>query len=104
MEHVLTVYLDTAASMYNPIPSSTHLLYIYIFSSCYAGYAGTNCEIDINECQSQPCQNNGVCITPYPNMYACQCRTNYVGSQCQILSDPCSLRYFFFNNKFFINF
>ncbi len=27
-----------------------------------AGYEGQNCEIETNECQSQPCQNGAKCI------------------------------------------
>lgn len=30
--------------------------------NCYAGYSGKNCEIDIDECASGPCQNNGKCL------------------------------------------
>lgn len=28
---------------------------------CFDGYNGTNCEIDIDECLSSPCQNNATC-------------------------------------------
>ena len=37
-----------------------------------AGYAGVNCEIDINECASIPCQNGGLC-TDLINNYTCDC-------------------------------
>lgn len=30
--------------------------------NCYIGYTGKNCEIDIDECASGPCQNNGKCL------------------------------------------
>ena len=29
--------------------------------SCVAGYTGTDCSVDINECDSSPCQNEGTC-------------------------------------------
>ena len=28
---------------------------------CPGGYQGVHCENDINECQSNPCNNNGTC-------------------------------------------
>ena len=28
---------------------------------CVDGYKGNNCEMDINECDSNPCQNGGTC-------------------------------------------
>ena len=30
--------------------------------SCSIGYTGSTCEIDIDECATKPCQNNGTCI------------------------------------------
>lgn len=29
---------------------------------CNVGYTGINCDIDIDECDAEPCQNNGTCI------------------------------------------
>lgn len=37
-------------------------LFKYFQCNCYAGYTGKNCEIDIDECASGPCQNNGRCL------------------------------------------
>ena len=36
--------------------------------SCALGYTGTNCEININDCASNPCQNNGSCIVRVYNI------------------------------------
>ena len=30
--------------------------------NCHVGYTGINCDIDINECDAEPCHNNGTCI------------------------------------------
>ena len=37
-----------------------------------------NCEININECDSSPCQNKGVCVDGV-NSYTCSCVLPYTG-------------------------
>ena len=46
-----------------------------------AGYTGTNCENDINECFPNPCQKGGTC-TDLINSYSCTCRPIYTGPEC----------------------
>ena len=57
--------------------------------SCSPGYSGKDCEIDINECASQPCQNGGEC-RDLVNAFECVCPVGYTGSQCEIDRDHCS--------------
>lgn len=38
----------------------------------FVGYTGTVCEEDIDECQSSPCQNGGVC-EDLTNKFKCTC-------------------------------
>ena len=38
---------------------------------------------DINECNSNPCQNGGTC-TDFINNYSCQCAAGYSGVNCEI--------------------
>ena len=33
--------------------------------ACLDGFYGLNCETDVNECNSHPCQNGGSCIVSY---------------------------------------
>lgn len=40
---------------------------------CPAGFTGTLCEVEIYECESNPCQNGATCYEPGPAMYKCQC-------------------------------
>ncbi len=42
--------------------------------SCLAGYRGRYCEVNVNECDSNPCQNGGVCLDGVAR-YSCQCPT-----------------------------
>ncbi len=37
---------------------------------------------DINECGSNPCENEGTC-TDVPNGYTCVCESGYTGDECQ---------------------
>eukprot|EP00808_Paulinella_micropora_P016736 g83090.t1 len=55
--------------------------------NCVAGYSGTYCEIEINDCASNPCQN-GVCID-LVNDFRCNCTAGYSGRYCQIDDDNC---------------
>lgn len=51
---------------------------------CQTGTFGKNCEIDIDECLSQPCLNNGTCVETSINAFTCICAQNYLGVNCDI--------------------
>lgn len=60
----------------------------------FKGYTGSSCNMDIQECASNPCLNNGVCSEPFLNMYICSCQLGYTGIHCEIPirvcdSQPC---------------
>ena len=38
--------------------------------------------IDIDECESEPCQNGGTCDDEV-NSYTCECVDGYTGLQCE---------------------
>ena len=38
--------------------------------------------VDINECEQQPCQNNGTCANTVGS-YICACPTGYNGTNCE---------------------
>ncbi|XP_078352119.1 mucin-like protein [Oculina patagonica] len=54
---------------------------------CDPGFEGSNCEIDIDECNSTPCLNNGTCIDGI-NSYSCNCSVGLFGDICS--DDPCA--------------
>ncbi|XP_037922140.1 protein crumbs isoform X2 [Hermetia illucens] len=56
---------------------------------CSIGYTGKYCEIEINECESQPCQNNGQCIDSIGS-FECNCtNTGFNGVLCENDIDEC---------------
>ena len=54
---------------------------------CMPGYTGQNCEIEINECQSHPCQNGGTCIDLVGH-YICSCPPGTLGMCAHIQEKP----------------
>ncbi|CAH3179809.1 unnamed protein product, partial [Porites evermanni] len=57
---------------------------------CQPGYAGAQCQTNINECSSNPCLNGGSC-TDKINGYTCSCQLGYTGARCQSLSGTYAL-------------
>ncbi|KAJ8936905.1 hypothetical protein NQ318_010932 [Aromia moschata] len=57
---------------------------------CRPGYAGPNCEINVDECTPNPCLNGGLCTDGFNN-FTCDCsHTGYKGRTCEINIDECS--------------
>ena len=56
---------------------------------CIAGYDGTTCNNNIDDCASSPCQNGGSC-TDLVNDFKCNCTgTGFNGTKCQTNIDDC---------------
>jgi len=55
-----------------------------------AGVTGNNCEIDIKECDSNPCRH-GNCKEEIGG-YTCECEDGYNGTHCETEIDECAMK------------
>ncbi|MED6285733.1 hypothetical protein CHARACLAT_032190 [Characodon lateralis] len=51
--------------------------------------AGINCEEEIDECESLPCQNGATC-RDHVAMYSCVCVAGFQGQDCEVNIDECA--------------
>uniref|UniRef100_A0A671XF34 Cubilin n=1 Tax=Sparus aurata TaxID=8175 RepID=A0A671XF34_SPAAU len=56
--------------------------------NCNSGWEGANCDQNINECSSNPCQNGGTC-TDGINGFTCVCTAQWTGPFCQTPQQVC---------------
>ncbi|XP_036392357.1 delta-like protein C [Megalops cyprinoides] len=57
--------------------------------TCRPGFSGNNCEIETNECDSNPCKNGGSC-NDMENDYSCTCPQGFYGKNCEISAMTCA--------------
>lgn len=57
----------------------------FLFKHSPAGTLGKNCDLNVNECLSNPCLNNGTCVETSINSYMCNCPPKYLGLNCEVL-------------------
>lgn len=66
------------------IGSKFHFSFLSFFAN-----SGDRCELNIDNCASLPCLNNGECIDLVDD-YQCNCQTGYIGKNCQHEVDVCN--------------
>ncbi|OPJ67614.1 crumbs-like protein 2 isoform B [Patagioenas fasciata monilis] len=55
---------------------------------CQPGFAGETCFTNIDECESQPCQNGGLCVDRIDG-FLCHCLPGYSGVECAVNINEC---------------
>ncbi|XP_066514547.1 neurocan core protein-like isoform X1 [Hoplias malabaricus] len=55
---------------------------------CPQGYTGESCEIDVDDCLSNPCENGGTCIDKVDS-FVCLCLPSYSGDMCEKDTEGC---------------
>ncbi|XP_033643609.1 protein crumbs-like isoform X1 [Asterias rubens] len=57
---------------------------------CPTGFNGTNCELEINWCDSNPCQNEGSNCTSTRETFVCVCGPGWEGTFCEVKLPDCA--------------
>ena len=55
---------------------------------CDPGFTGTFCNLDVDECSSNPCFNDAYCLD-FLDKWICQCNPGFTGLKCEAESDEC---------------
>lgn len=50
---------------------------------CADGFEGENCEINVDDCEDNDCENNSTCVDGINN-YTCLCPPEYTGRKREI--------------------
>ncbi|KAL9974664.1 hypothetical protein ACROYT_G011727 [Oculina patagonica] len=56
---------------------------------CKPGFAGQNCQLNIDDCAPNPCENGGACIDGIQD-YSCTCADGFEGRNCSTNIDECA--------------
>lgn len=57
---------------------------------CAPGFEGAECGVNIDECGSSPCENDGTCKDGIDE-YVCSCAWDYIGRHCGTRKFDCHL-------------
>ncbi|KAL0273564.1 UNVERIFIED_CONTAM: hypothetical protein PYX00_006203 [Menopon gallinae] len=55
---------------------------------CQSGWTGKLCDAEMDECESSPCRNGGLCLDLHAN-YSCACMFGYTGRNCEVELEMC---------------
>lgn len=61
-----------------------------VYASTTTTPGGGNCDVDVNECISSPCNNGGTCHETTVSAWTCDCAPHWSGPSCDTEIDPCT--------------
>ena len=68
------------------------LQFVFIIFISHTGFVGHHCGVDVDECESDPCQHGSKCVD-LVNAYSCECLAGWEGHHCQnnvmCVENPC---------------
>uniref|UniRef100_A0A665WAB6 Neurogenic locus notch homolog protein 2-like n=1 Tax=Echeneis naucrates TaxID=173247 RepID=A0A665WAB6_ECHNA len=69
-----------------------HINYMCAFNTIFSlncSLTGNKCNVDIDECSSNPCMSSGICVDKL-NGFHCVCPPNTHGKHCEVEQVPCA--------------
>ena len=55
----------------------------YTVPNCSLGWTGRHCDENVDECETNPCENNSTCSDLVPG-YNCSCAVGWSGARCEV--------------------
>ena len=86
--HIVVTLYSLHLHLFFPYHRMKNSFY-YIQLQCADGFEGKNCQVDINECEIQPCANNASCMDMI-NGFKCICEPGWTGTTCKVDIDECA--------------
>lgn len=68
--------------------------------ACRAGFTGRTCATDIDDCESNPCVNEGECVDQVSG-FRCICPVGFAGQMCEVSPKASTYRGFYHESRFF---
>ena len=68
---------------------NTLLKLFLFFLLCQLLKKGVNCELEVDECRSQPCLHGATCQDAV-GAYFCDCAPGFLGDRCELNTDECA--------------
>ncbi|XP_033119952.1 CD97 antigen-like [Anneissia japonica] len=85
------VFSETLQIPADPLEILGSRMWVYFYSDFNVVKRGFNITflVDLDDCNSDPCQNGGLCIDG-DFAYTCVCQSRYTGTNCEINVDECA--------------